>query len=82
MIAGSRSFVAIGQRAADAGPEALARLGAVRRRSPRSGAFAMISPDVLERVLGTRLQTRVAQSGGRLVIAVDGKAVSQANDIG
>jgi len=42
VIAGSKSFAAIGQWAADAGPEVLAALGAARgrRRSPRSGALS------------------------------------------
>jgi hypothetical protein len=40
VIAGSRSFAAIGQRAADAGPAVLDALGTDRgrRRSPRAGA--------------------------------------------
>src|SRR5487761_148352 len=37
VIAGPRAFAAIGQWAADAGPDVLARLGAARQRSPRSG---------------------------------------------
>ena len=60
VIAGSQSFAAIGQRAADAGPEVLAVLGAARGPAEESTfrrAFAMISPDVLDRVLGARLHT-------------------------
>jgi hypothetical protein len=37
--------------------------------------FAMISPDVLDQILGAWLWTRSVQVSGRLVIAVDGKAV-------
>jgi Transposase DDE domain len=38
-------------------------------------AFAMSDPDRLDRVLGAWLHTRALQVSGRLVIAVDGKAV-------
>src|SRR5580692_12093900 len=78
VIAGSKSFAAIGQWAADAGPEALAVLGAARGAAEESTfrrAFALVSADVLDRVLGAWLHTRSVQAGGRLVIAVDGKAV-------
>jgi predicted transposase YbfD/YdcC len=78
VIAGSRSFAAIGQWAADAGPEVLAGLGAARGPAEESTfrrTFAMVSVDSLDRVLGTWLWTRASRSGGRLVIAVDGKAV-------
>lgn len=78
VIAGSKSFAAIGQWAADAGPEVLAVLGAARGVADESTfrrAFALVSADVLDQVLGGWLWTRAAQAGGRLVIAVDGKAV-------
>jgi DDE_Tnp_1-associated/Transposase DDE domain len=78
VIAGSRSFAAIGQWAADAGPEVLAVLGAARGPAEESTfrrAFALVSADVLDRVLGAWLWTRAVQAGGRLVIAVDGKTV-------
>jgi predicted transposase YbfD/YdcC len=78
VIAGSRSFAAIGQWAADAGPEVLAVLGAVRGAAEESTfrrAFALVSPDVLDRVLGAWLHTRAVRAGGRLVIAIDGKTV-------
>ena len=80
VIAGSRSFAAIGQWAADAGA---AGLGAARGPSEESTfrrAFAMIDPDVLDQVLGAWLWTRAVQAGGRLVIAVDGKTVRAAKD--
>jgi predicted transposase YbfD/YdcC len=83
VIAGSRSFAAIGQWAADAGPEALAGLGAARGPAEESTfrrAFALVSADVLDRVLGAWLHTRAAQAGGRLVIAIDGKTVRGAKD--
>src|SRR5579863_115508 len=83
VIAGSRSFAAIGQWAADAGPEVLAALGAARGPAEESTfrrAFALVSPDVLDRVLGTWLWTRAVRAGGRLVIAIDGKTVRGAKD--
>jgi predicted transposase YbfD/YdcC len=83
VIAGSRSFAAIGQWAADAGPEALAVLGAGRGPAEESTfrrAFTLVSPDVLDRVLGAWLWTRAVRAGGRLVIAVDGKAVRGARN--
>jgi hypothetical protein len=83
VIVGSRSFAAIGQWAADAGPEVLAVLGAARGPAEESTfrrAFALVSPYVLDRVLGAWLWTRAGRVGGRLVIAVDGKAVRGAKD--
>jgi predicted transposase YbfD/YdcC len=83
VIAGSRSFAAIGQWAADAGADVLAVLGAARGPAEESTfrrAFARVSPDVLDRVLGAWLWTRAVQAGGRLVIAVGGKTVRGAKD--
>jgi predicted transposase YbfD/YdcC len=78
VIAGSRSFAAIGQWAADAGPGVLAVLGAARGPADESTfrrAFALVNADTFDRVLGAWLHTRAVQSGGRLVIAIDGKTV-------
>jgi hypothetical protein len=83
VIAGSRSFAAIGQWAADAGADVLAGLGADRGPAEESTyrrAFAVTDPDWLDRVLGAWLHTRAVQAAGRLVIAVDGKAVRGAKD--
>src|SRR5256885_2187483 len=83
VIAGSRSFAAVGQWAADAGPEVLAVLGAARGPAEESTfrrAFALVSADVLDRVLGAWLWTRAVQAGGRLVIAIDGKTVRGAKN--
>ena len=83
VIAGSRSFAAIGQWAADAGPEVLAVLGAAGGAAEESTfrrAFALVSPDVLDRVLGAWLWTRAVRTGGRLVIAIDGKTVRGAKN--
>src|SRR5579862_6557628 len=83
VVAGSRSFAAIGQWAAEAGREALAVLGAARGPAEESTfrrAFALVSADVLDRVLGAWLWTRAVQVCGRLVIAVDGKTVRGARN--
>src|SRR5436189_4529012 len=83
VIAGSRSFAAIGQWAAEAGPDVLAALGAARGAAEESTfrrAFALVSADVLDRVLGAWLHTRAVQAGGRLVIAIDGKTVRGARN--
>src|SRR5213082_1534938 len=83
VIAGSRSFAAIGQWAADAGPEVLAVLGAARGAAEESTfrrAFALVSADALDRVLGAWLHTRAMRAGGRLVIAIDGKTVRGARN--
>jgi predicted transposase YbfD/YdcC len=83
VIAGSRSFAAIGQWAAEAGPDVLAALGAARGAAEESTfrrAFALVSADVLDRVLGAWLHTRAVQVSGRLVIAIDGKTVRGAKN--
>jgi predicted transposase YbfD/YdcC len=63
--------------------EVLAALGAAR--GPAEGstfrrAFALVSPDVLDRVLGAWAWTRAVRAGGRLVIAIDGKTVRGAKN--
>jgi predicted transposase YbfD/YdcC len=83
VTAWSRSFAAIGQWAADASAEVLTGLGAARGPAEESTfrrAFALVSADRLDHVLGAWLHTRTARAGGRLVIAVDGKAVRGAKD--
>ncbi len=85
VIAGSRSFAAIGQWASDAGPEVLAALGAASGPAEESTfrrVFSLVSADVLDRVLGAWLWTRAVRAGGRLVIAVDGKTVRGAKGKG
>jgi DDE_Tnp_1-associated len=83
VTAGSRSFTAIGQWAADAGTEVLAGLGADRGPAEESTyrrAFALVTADLLDQVLGAWLHTRAVRAGGRLVIAIDGKTVRGAKD--
>ena len=58
-------------------------LGAARGPAEESTfrrAFALVSADVLDRVLGAWLWTRAVQAGGRLVIAIDGKTVRGAKN--
>ena len=58
-------------------------LGAVRGAAEESTfrrAFALVSPDVLDRVLGAWLWTRAVQALAALVIAIDGKAVRGAKN--
>src|SRR5690349_22581383 len=74
VVAGSKSFAAIGQWAGDAGPDVLAALGANRGAADESTyrrAFVLVSVDVLDRVLGAWLWTRAVRTAGRLVIAID-----------
>jgi predicted transposase YbfD/YdcC len=83
VIAGSRSFAAIGQWAADTGPEVLAALGAARGPAEESTfrrAFSALDPGRLDQILGAWLWTRAMQVSGRMVIAVDGKTVRGAKD--
>src|SRR6202522_315923 len=83
VIAGSKSFAAIGQWASDAGPDVLAALGAARGPAEESTyrrALALVSADILDPVLGTWLYTRAVRADGRLVLAIDGKTVRGAKD--
>jgi hypothetical protein len=63
--------------------EVLAGLGAARGPADESTfrrAFGLVSPDMLDRVLGAWMHTRASLAGGRLVIAIDGKAVRGAKN--
>ena len=67
------------------GPDVLAVLGAERGPAEESTyrrAFALVSADMLDRVLGAWLHTRAVRAGGRLVIAIDGKTVRGAKSKG
>jgi hypothetical protein len=60
------------------GPEVLTVLGVARGSAKRSTfrrVFALVSADVLGRVLGAWLYTRAVQAGGLLMIAIDGETV-------
>ena len=83
VIAGSRSFAAVGQWAADAGPEVLAMLGAARGPAEESTfrrAFALVSADVLDPGSRCLAAYQGGAGGGRLVIAIDGKTVRGAKN--
>jgi predicted transposase YbfD/YdcC len=78
VVAGSRSFAAIGQWAIDAGAGVLTALGASRGAAEESTyrrAFTAVDPDKLDSALGAWLWTRSAQVMNRMVIAIDGKTV-------
>lgn len=78
VLAGARSFTAIGEWAAGAGHEVLAGLG-VTGRAPNEATirrvFARVDADLLDRVLGAWAWTSTTTVTGRRVIAIDGKAL-------
>lgn len=77
VLAGTRSFAAIGQWAADLDLAHLARLGldGAPTESTLRKLFARLDVAALDRQLGVFAWTRTAQAGGRRVIAIDGKTV-------
>jgi len=79
VLAGARSFTAIGEWVADADPDVLARLGVAGSRRPCEAtirrALTRVDGQLLDAVLGAWMRTRVGRLGGRRVIAVDGKTV-------
>lgn len=77
VLAGARSFVAIGEWAADLGSGRLARLGlaAAPEESTLRKLFARLDVAELDRVLGVLAWTRTREIDGRRVIAIDGKTV-------
>ena len=77
VLAGSRSFAAIGEWAADLPGEHLTRLGLARapEESTWRKLFARLDADALDRLLGAWLWTRTSVVEGRRVIAIDGKTV-------
>lgn len=79
VLAGSRSFAAIGQWAAGAGAEVLAAFGIDRCGAPEESTlrklFARIDADALDAALARWMWTRTATVAGRRVIALDGKTV-------
>src|SRR5450759_4847512 len=79
VLAGARSFTAIGEWVADADPGVLARLGIAGARRPCEAttrrALTRVDAELLDAVLGAWMRTRVGVLGGRRVIAVDGKTV-------
>ena len=79
VVAGARSFAAIGQWAADADPDLLALLGSHRGRGPSESAIrrALTRLDAasLDAILAAWLWTRTRVVDQRRVIAIDGKTV-------
>jgi len=77
VLAGARSFAAIGEWAADLSGEHLARigLGMAPDESTLRKLLARLDADALDRVLGAWLWTRSDVAHGRRVIALDGKTV-------
>ena len=84
VVAGLKSFAAIGQWASDAGPDVPAALQARTAPADESTyrrAFALVSVDIIDRVLGIWLQHQGCPRGRRrLVVAIDGKTVRGAKD--
>lgn len=78
VLAGARGFTAIGQWAADAGSDALARLGLPRGAAEESTfrrLFTALDGDELDTVLGVWASSQAADVDGRRVIAIDGKTI-------
>jgi len=79
VMAGSRSFAAIGQWAGELTGEQLAGLGLARSNAPDVSTFrkvlARVDADILDQLAGAFIWTRTRVEGGRQVIAIDGKAV-------
>ncbi|GLY31502.1 transposase family protein [Kineosporia sp. NBRC 101731] len=76
-LTGARSFAAIAQWSAEIDPDLLGQLGLTR--SPSEATFRRIitaaDADDLDALLGAYFHTRIANSGRRRVIAIDGKTV-------
>jgi len=76
VLAGARSFIAIGEWVGHQSAQSLALLGvggAGPEESTIRRAFTRVDADVLDQVLGAFMWTRSFVSGGRRVIAIDGK---------
>ena len=79
VVAGARSFAAIGQWVADADPDLLAALGSRRGLGPSESAirraFARLDATRLDAILAAWVWTRTVVVDRRRVIAIDGKTV-------
>src|ERR671927_385042 len=79
VLAGARSFAAIGQWAGELTGAQLAELGLSRPRAPDASTFrkvlARVEAAVLDQLVGAFLWARTRVVGGRRVIALDGKTV-------
>jgi predicted transposase YbfD/YdcC len=79
VVAGARSFAAIGQWASELTGAQLAELGLSRGVAPDASTFrkvlARLDAPVLDQLAGAFVWTRTQTAGGRRVIAIDGKTV-------
>ena len=79
VVAGARSFAAIGQWAGELTDAQLADLGLSRPTAPDASTFrkvlARLDAATLDLMIGTFVWTRTRIVGGRRVIAIDGKTV-------
>ncbi len=79
VLAGARSFAAIGEWVGETPAELLAELGASRSAKPSESAirrvFTRVDADTLDAVIGAFCWSRTRVVGGRRVIALDGKTV-------
>ena len=82
VITGAQSFVAIAEWAADASPEALARLGVTGTAPSESTIRRCLQrlADQLDHLIGAWMWLRTNTIGGRRVIAFDGKTLRGARD--
>lgn len=86
VMAGSRSFAAIGQWAGELTGAQLAELGLPRGVAPDASTFrkvlARLDAGALDQLAGAFMWTRTRVAGGRRVIAIDGKTVRGARTAG
>ena len=84
VLAGARSFAAIGDWAADMTGDFLAamNLHAAPEESTMRKLLARLDPTAVDHALGVYFFTRTRNVGGRRVIAIDGKTVRGARDHG
>ena len=78
VLAGARSFVAIGEWTAHQSPQALDRLGVVGVVPGESTIRRMLGRldgDLFDQLIGALMWTRTATVAGRRLIAIDGKTV-------
>lgn len=79
VVAGARSFTAIGEWVADQDESTLSALGLTGSRRPSESAirrtFCRLDANLLDQILGTWMWTRTHVVEQRRIIAVDGKTV-------
>jgi predicted transposase YbfD/YdcC len=83
VVAGAKSFVAVAEWAADAGPEALVGLGITGTAPSESTirrCLQRLAPDRLDQLIGAWMWLRTATIAGQRVIAFDGKTLRGARD--